>query len=234
MRKIILHGHLHDLYPEPIEVVADTVAEAMRSLQQIEAFSGEGPHPVRIEGIESEADLFSETDMEEIHVHPWTEGSSNNTFVQILIGATLIAVGVFTGGVLGLTAGQLILSGALMVTGGLLALLAPTPAIETGEQGPSSKYLGAQTNTVQIGTRIPLVYGFRRLFGHYISYDVDAKDWDGTEYDDPQGDKATYGVVTQYNYDRTVTVDGLGVVDPRFASSVAAATGNDPVSGLVA
>ena len=40
----------------------------------------------------------------------------------------------------------------------------------------ASKYLGADQNTVKIGTRIPLLYGKHQAFGHYLSFNVDAKD----------------------------------------------------------
>ena len=40
----------------------------------------------------------------------------------------------------------------------------------------ASKYLSANQNTTKIVTRIPLMYGFNRAYGHYISFDVDAKD----------------------------------------------------------
>ena len=40
----------------------------------------------------------------------------------------------------------------------------------------ASRYLGAPQNTTKAGTRIPLLYGEHQAYGHYLSFDIDAKD----------------------------------------------------------
>jgi len=230
-RQIILHGYLKELYDKPIEIVADTVAEAMRSLQQIKELRSDQPHPVTIGGVDSHAALFSRSDMEEIHVYPRTGGSIDNPFVQIVLGVTLIGIGIFAPGMIPfLSQAQLLMAGALMVTGGVLQLLAPTPEFNENDQR-ESKYLGATGNTVGIGTRIPIGYGFRRVPGHYLSFDVEAFDYDGENADSIEDGKSLYGGSGYFEFDKTTPVDGIGVVDPRFSSPTAAATGNDPVAG---
>lgn len=228
-RKIILHGQLKDLYDETIEVTSDTIAEAMRALQQIEILKSTGPHPVYIEGVDDEISLYGVSEMSEIHVYPMTEGSGSNPLAQILIGVTLIAVGIFAPGIAAglLSQSQLIIAGGLLVTGGLLQLLAPAPTIEEDKE---SKYIGASANTTAIGTRIPITYGFQKIYGHFLNFDVDAIDFDGNQ-ESVVVDKTVYGDSAYVEYDKTTTVDGIGVVDPRFASATAAATGNDPVAG---
>lgn len=180
-KKIILYGHLKDKYPHSIEVEASTVAEAVRSLSTIDELqppNGE-PWPVLVQGVDSEIALFSETSLDEIHIHPRVGGAKNGGILQIFLGIALIGLAFATGGIaaLGLSKGAMILAGGLMVLGGILQMMMPTP--QGAEESESSKYLGATGNTVKIGTRIPLAYGNNRLAGHYLSFDVDAFDWAG-------------------------------------------------------
>lgn len=183
MKRIILHGHLKKLYDKPIEVEASSVAEALRFLEQIpelKPIDGQ-PWPVTVRGIDNQVKLFAETDLEEIHIHPRAGGAGGKSgLLQIIIGITLIALafvlpalapGLMT--TLGLTNGMLLLTGAMMVLGGLVQMLMPVPETDSTE---GSMYLGAGVNTVKIGTRIPILYGTRKIGGHYLSFDVDAKD----------------------------------------------------------
>lgn len=183
-KKIFLHGHLAEAHPHPIEVEAETVAEAVMSLKQIPALhpKNEQPHPVRISGVDTEIALFSKTNMKEIHIYPRTggEGGGKGGLGQILLGIALVAVGFFNPGAFlaaeGLfSASSLIMSGALMALGGLLQMMVPVPE-EDDTSNPSSNILGANQNTVQIGTHVPIGYGHAKAAGHYISFDVDAVD----------------------------------------------------------
>lgn len=208
MKRIILHGKMKELYSKPIEVEASTVAEAIQFLAQIPELQREdGPWPVTIQGINSQIALYAETDMEEIHVYPRVGGAGGRGgLLQILLGITLIAVGFLAGpamlGAIGLSQSTLVLSGALMVLGGLMQLLMPVPETDSSE---GSLYLGAGVNTIRIGTRIPVLYGTRKIGGHYLSFDVDAKDinLEGDPNEDAEGnpnyfqyDKVTLPVVT--------------------------------------
>lgn len=185
MKRIILHGQLKKLYDKPIEVEASSVAEALRFLEQIPELTpidGQ-PWPVTIRGIDNQFKLFAETDLEEIHVHPRTGGAGGKAgLTQILIGIAIIALAfiaaplLVSGGALaglGITKGMLIMTGAMMVLGGLVQMLMPVPETDSTE---GSMYLGSSVNTVKIGTRIPILYGTRKIGGHYLSFDVDAKD----------------------------------------------------------
>ncbi len=183
MKRIILHGHLKKLYDKPIEVEASTVAEAIRFLEQIPELKPKDgqPWPVTIQGVDSQIKLFSTTEMEEIHVYPRRGGAGGKGgMLQIIIGITLIALAFVLPAVapalmttLGLTKGMLLLTGAMMVLGGLVQMLMPVPETDSTE---GSLYLGSSVNTVKIGTRIPILYGTRKIGGHYLSFDVDAKD----------------------------------------------------------
>lgn len=183
MKRIILHGHLKKLYDKPIEVEASSVAEALRFLEQIPELTPDGgqPWPVTVRGIDNQIKLFASTDVEEIHVYPRAGGAGGKGgLLQILIGITLIALAFILPALapslmttLGLTKGMLLLSGALMALGGIVQMLTPVPETDSTE---GSMYLGSSVNTVKIGTRIPILYGTRKIGGHYLSFDVDAKD----------------------------------------------------------
>lgn len=180
-RKIFLHGYLKDLHPEPIEVEATTVAEALRVLEQIPALKpthGLG-HPVRIDGILTDMQLFGANEhLAEIHLRPNLGGAGgNNGMVQILLGIALVAVAIWLGpgvAVLGgwLTSSTILMAGAGLILGGVLQMMMSTP--EDSEEA-QSKYLPATENTVEIGTPIPMVFGARMVGGHVLSLDSDSK-----------------------------------------------------------
>lgn len=179
MKRIILHGHLKKLYDKPIEVEASSVAEALRFLEQIpelKPVDGQ-PWPVTVRGVDTQGQLFAASDVEEIHVYPRTGGAGGKQgIMQIIIGITLIALAIINPAFLAtlqITQGMLYLSGAMMILGGIIQMLMPVPETDSTE---SSLYLGASVNTVKIGTRIPILYGTRKIGGHYLSFDVDAKD----------------------------------------------------------
>jgi predicted phage tail protein len=234
MKRIILHGHLKKLYDKPIEVEAETVAEAMSSLKfipELQPKDGQ-PWPVTIQGVTTQPQLFAPSDMEEIHVYPRTGGAGGRGgLLQILLGVTLIAVALFFPGAyaagtllggLGVTKGMLILTGAMMVLGGIMQMLMPVPETDSTE---GSLYLGAGVNTVRIGTRIPVLYGTRKIGGHYLSFNVDAKDiaLEGDPNEDAEGKK------NYFKYDHTtqptvVRPDGSTVSIVPYRAVYASAT----------
>jgi predicted phage tail protein len=234
-RKIFLHGYLHDLHSEAIEVEADTVAEALRVLSLIPALHREDgqPHLVEVRGIETDIALYSRTDFEEIHVYPRMGGDGGRGgLMQILLGVVLIAVAVaFPAGIamLGTTIGTsgMFLTGTLMLLGGVLQALMPTP--EAAEQGPASRYLGSVENTVRIGTRIPLVYGSRRVGGHYLSFDVDSVEVGGVDNDSPDSNDIIPGGSLFKKYDASTPPAALAPINPVYASATTGPS-NPPIS----
>lgn len=208
MKRIILHGHLKKLYDKPIEVEASSVAEALKALQfipELEPKDGQ-PWPVTVQGVNSDIALYSETDMQEIHVYPRTGGAGGRGgMLQIIIGITLIALAIInpaflaTLGPLGISKGMLAMTGAMMVLGGIMQMLMPVPDKDT----EGSLYIGASQNTVRIGTPIPILYGTRKIGGQFLSFDVDAKDiaLTGDPNEDAEG-KRNY-----FRYDRTPGIE---------------------------
>lgn len=232
-KTIYLHGSLAELHPEPITVEAATVAEAIRSLKMVpELQPKEGEfHQIRIEGVDNQVALFSETEMSEIHVYPLTGGAGgNNGLTQILLGIALVTLAIINpaflaaGAKFGITQASLFLTGGLMIAGGIMQMLMPTPEAEGNK---SSKFLSASENTVQIGTPITLAYGTNRLGGHYLSFDVDSFDYAGD-------DAPIQGLPLEGDGRAYVQHDGtsmqFAVVNPIYPSATTSPT-STPVSG---
>lgn len=193
--KIVLHGHLKDLYPEELYLTGHSVSEVINGMcKATDAFNprpGTGRHAISVVGFDTVESLSEPlpADIEELHLVPTMSGGKKGGFFQIVLGVVLIAAAVWTGGAtlagfqLGIAGGSLGLLGSAglsMVLGGLMSFLSPTPKADSYSNDvadpEASKYLGATANTTKIGTRIPIPYGRNKLFGHYISFDVDSKD----------------------------------------------------------
>lgn len=248
-RTIILHGHLHDKLPRDIEVEANSVAEALKYLQLHPELATERghPHPVTIKDITSDVALFGKNNMKEIHVYPRVSGGGGKAgFLQIAIGVIIIAVAiafvVFTGGAgLGVIAAlqassfasAAVLAGAMMIVGGLIQLLTPVPEFDTGgDDTPGSQVLQASKNTVSIGTRIPVLYGTRKVGGHYLSFDVDAANENEISPigEIPPGEQTVLGSFTEKDVVVAMTKSSYALL-PVFASQTAG-LGNVPTDGF--
>ncbi|WP_454287268.1 hypothetical protein [Rhizobium arsenicireducens] len=178
-RKIVLHGYFAAFHDGPIEVSGDTVADIIEGLtRQVAGFAPDpikGRHRVKVVGYEREEDLhtYLGPDVTEIHLIPQLNGGKQGGLMQVLLGVVLIGVGFMLGGPLG---SMLMKAGALAILGGLTQMLAPKPETDK-DTGPTSIYLGAPKNTVKIGTRIPILYGRYRVYGHYLSFDINALEY---------------------------------------------------------
>lgn len=191
--KIKLHGHLKTLYPDDLELAGRSVSELVNGMCKVtKAFNpkpGRERHSIKVIGYESldalEAPLND--NVKEIHIVPEFSGGKKGGFFKVIVGAVLIVAAFYTAGwsLTALTAaggltttGMLLNFGISLVLGGLLEMLSPQPKADkfgNSDADPeASKYLGANANTVKIGTRIPILYGEHQAFGHYISFDVDA------------------------------------------------------------
>ena len=177
LRRIHLHGSLKKIHPEVIEVEADNVGEALRVVTtQLPGFKPnaiEGYKRIQVAGCRTVEDLFSETDMVDIHVFPQLNGGKSGGFIQILLGVVLIAAA-FAIGAAGFLGGLLLKVGAMMLLGGILQLISAPKRDKDDKQQQKSHYLGPPQNTVEIGTSIPILYGRRKVGGHYLSFNVSA------------------------------------------------------------
>ena len=192
--KVVLHGYLKDLYDKETFIEGNDVAEIIngfcKQTKSLDVPLGEERHQLRVHGFDTKESLFEplSPDTKEIHLLPDIRGGKGGGFLKVVVGAVLIAAAVYTGGgsltALAATGSTSLSSimfslGVSLVLGGLLEIISPAPQIDTlpDTQDPeASKYLGATQNTVKIGTRIPLLYGRHEAFGHYLSFNVDAKD----------------------------------------------------------
>lgn len=201
-KRIILHGYLKGLWSGPAEFEAETAAEAIYAFtRQTKAFNikpGQSRHCVRVVGFDDVSLLFHPTDVEEIHLVPDFSGGGGGGggFFKIGIGILLIAAAMFIPGLQGLVlleagalgAGSAAITGATvafsmglsLVLGGLMEIMSPAPKREVGNisaeaQAAASRYLGAPKNTTRIGTRIGILYGRGQVYGHFLSFDINAK-----------------------------------------------------------
>jgi predicted phage tail protein len=195
-RRIHLHGYLKDLCPHPIELDADTVAEAINGMCRVTrgAFNPNpktGRHLLKVVGFDKAEHLFMKSDVEDLHIVPAFAGGKNSGVMQIVIGVVIIAAAIASGGSLaalmaaggGLSVfGSIAMAGAMMVLGGIMSMMSAAPTLSAGTLGDgtinpeASKYLAANKNTVKIGTRIPILVGRFPVYGQILSFNVDAQD----------------------------------------------------------
>lgn len=191
--KIILHGYLRKLVPDSIVISGSTVAEVINGFcRQTKAFDvppDQDRHCIQVVGYSTRDSLFEKLPdgVTELHLVPEFSAGKGG-FFKIIIGAVLIAAAIYMPASIGAVglfgtettiAGLLTNMGVSLVLGGLLEMLSPAPKYtsqKTEGDPEASKYLGAGQNSVRIGTRIPLAYGEVKMYGHYLSFDVDAKD----------------------------------------------------------
>ncbi|KQS75041.1 hypothetical protein ASG32_08060 [Methylobacterium sp. Leaf361] len=181
-RRIHLHGSLKSIHPEPIVVHAATVAEAIKAVtRQLPGFRGNavsGPLRVKVAGHETIEDLIAPSKVQDLHIFPQLNGGKNGGFFQVLIGAVLVAAS-FIPGIGQVFAPILLKLGILMVLGGILQMF-NTPKRDNKDQvEKKSHYLGTPHNTVDIGTRIPILCGEDKIGGQYLSFQIDAVDTGG-------------------------------------------------------
>lgn len=169
--RVILHGYLSKI-TGPIELAAPTVAHALEQLTRLfpalRSNGSRGRHRVVVAGYKHEHDFYAPIKNREVHIFPQFSGAKNAPLTQILVGGLLIAAAFATAGTsLAFLGPALFSMGGAFVAGGLVQILAPKPKEEE-----KSKYLGAPKNTVAIGTRIPVLYGRYRVYGHYLSFEI--------------------------------------------------------------
>lgn len=174
-RRVHLHGTFADFHDGPIEVIAETVWQAIEAVvSQIKGFAPDavfGRKRLQVAGFSTIESLHQPTDVEDIHIVPALTFGKNGGLVQTLIGVALIVVGamfIFTP--LGALAINVMILGATMLVGGILEMLTPQPKMTQ-----SSHYLPNSESTVAIGTPIPLLYGTMMCGGQILSLQIDAR-----------------------------------------------------------
>lgn len=177
-KRVYLHGSLATDTIKFVDVVANTIAEAVELVsRQIKTFKPDplsGPRRVMVDGVEKKADLYNKFDGKEIHLAPALTFGKERGATQIIVGSILIVVGLVVAPFSPEWGAAITMYGIGMVVGGLIQMFSPQPKLD-GSDDKRSRYLGPAQNTVRIGTTIPLLYGRRRVGGHYLSVNVNAK-----------------------------------------------------------
>lgn len=176
------------MYPDGLRVPGKSAAEAIAMLEFHEGFKVEnGPRlAFRCPDFQSRDALREPTDVEVIHmvavdldgnsVHG--SGGKIGGIIMVVIGVILIIFAPYLAvplASLGATAGGIATFGAMLALQGLIAVIAPQPSaasIGDQRQGDKSEYLPANKNTVRTGTRIALILGRARVYGHFLSFQV--------------------------------------------------------------
>jgi predicted phage tail protein len=193
LTRIELYGHLRKRFGRRFMLAVGSVSEAIRALDsQLPGFgawvSSHGSYKVLV-GAEAQTLDTLENPVgggEVIKIVPVVAGASDA--VQIIVGAALIAAGVFTG------QGWLVSTGVAMALGGVATMLAAAPRIgATSQNGPSdmpSYSFGSPTVTIGQGRPVPVLYGGPlRIGGAIVSAGIvsegyQSKGFGGAAFDD--------------------------------------------------
>lgn len=181
MKLIVFEGYLRDMYPDGLMVAGDSAAECISALRFYPGFreSDGVRHEVHVPGFDTYDSLYAKTDAREIRMVPMAAGAGGRGGMsQILLGVVLVALtawnplGLFAGSFAPFFfAGSL---GASLIANGVVQMLSPQPSTGDMSTDQKSNYLAANRNTTKVGTRIPLVLGKRRVYGHILSFNVTA------------------------------------------------------------
>lgn len=170
-RTIYFHGPLKELVPEPIEVYADTPAEALKRISlQLPALAPNaitGMKRVQVVGYDTMTDLFT-LGTAELHIVPQFSGAKNGAVMEIVLGVVLVAASFFMPASLGLLGSLMAQAGLMLILGGVLSML------QTPPQEKRTHYLGGVQNTTAIGTPIAILVGHRKVGGQLLSLNVEA------------------------------------------------------------
>lgn len=202
LRTVYIYGKLaKQCGIKSVQLRGDTVAELIEGLSanfkdQLKPTVDNPRLVCRVKGYDSKQSLYEylPEEVEEIHLYPTLlgGGGGGGGIFKIFIGVVIIATvflagplagawGLFVAGSTGsLTAlGMVALNvGVGLILGGVMELMMPQPKMDLSAANDvqASKYLGANQNTIKIGTPIPLLFGRHKAYGHYISFNVDAVD----------------------------------------------------------
>lgn len=202
LKTVFLHGRLRDLVgQESVRLSGDSVFELIEGIsanykKELQPSPDRERIVVKVRDFDTEAAIRRplRPDETEIHIYPTLMGGGgkNGGLFKLIVGVLLVAVVAWaviaTGGTAAtLLAGpnawgmtwfgsMLFTTGVGLIVGGLVELLMPQPKIDMSASNDieSSKYIGAQGNTIKIGTTVPLILGRHRAYGHFVSFNVDS------------------------------------------------------------
>ena len=188
------HPDLQHLFPASVTLDAPNPLSALRLLGEQHPLNGKvDPAPVKILEISSLSALEHSYNQDlTLTVVPTQavplvgasgySGASgdSSTWLNVALGVVLIVAGFYTGGATWAYASQvgsvMVGVGVSLTLTGIMQLLAPNP---DEPENRKSAYFSATKSTVSADTPIPLSFGRRRIFGHYLSVNIDARNFNG-------------------------------------------------------
>lgn len=163
MVKVKLYGKLAKFGNEiPLSVLS--IPELIRALCVTRAGFKDtlrvGKYHVIVDGVDISQDQVRVNigENSEVRLIPAVEGGKNGGFLQIVLGAVLIAVGLFAPLPLNVRA-ALIQAGVAMIIGGVAQMLAPDPPSAKDPTRSENKAFSNIANTTPQGTCVPVTYG---------------------------------------------------------------------------
>ena len=193
------HPDLQHLFPASVTLDAPNPLSALRLLGEQHPLNGKiDPTPVKILEISSLSALEHSYNQDlTLTVVPtqavplvgtsaYSGSGGDNGLLNVVLGVVLIVASFYTGGLA--TAGYMSAAAAANVGAvalsvgvsltltGIMQLLAPDP---DEPENRKSAYFSATKSTTAADTPIPLSFGRRRIYGHYLSVNIDARNFNG-------------------------------------------------------
>ncbi len=167
-----------------LDITANTPREALS------IFQSHLPQDVRqivqVSGIHCAADLDEMRESGVLDITPKYfgagGGSEKGSWLQIGLGVLLIVTAPYLSGAIGtafggIAKGTIATFGFQLALGGAIALLNKAPKADPTSGDKKSRFINGNANTIKEGTPIPLIYGLQKVYLHFLSFDLDAKDY---------------------------------------------------------
>jgi len=168
-----------------LDITANTPREALS------IFQSHLPQDVRqivqVSGIHCAADLDEMHESGVLDITPKYfgagGGSEKGSWLQIGLGVLLIVTAPYLSGAIGtafggIAKGTIATFGFQLALGGAIALLNKAPKADPTSGDKKSRFINGNANTIKEGTPIPLIYGLQKVYLHFLSFDLDSKDYD--------------------------------------------------------
>jgi predicted phage tail protein len=167
-----------------LDITANTPREALS------IFQSHLPQDVRqivqVSGIHCAADLDEMRESGVLDITPKYfgagGGSEKGSWLQIGLGVLLIITAPYLSGAIGtafggIAKGTIATFGFQLALGGAIALLNKAPKADPTSGDKKSRFINGNANTIKEGTPIPLIYGLQKVYLHFLSFDLDSKDY---------------------------------------------------------
>ena len=167
-----------------LDITANTPREALS------IFQSHLPQDVRqivqVSGIHCAADLDEMRESGVLDITPKYFGAGGGTekgsWLQIGLGVLLIVTAPYLSGAIGtafggIAKGTIATFGFQLALGGAIALLNKAPKADPTSGDKKSRFINGNANTIKEGTPVPLIYGLQKVYLHFLSFDLDSKDY---------------------------------------------------------